>query len=141
MNPAPSHRAGGTFRSPQTPPPRWCGSALAIALIAAAACGSRREARRDVETFARSVSAQSDKASVRSLAKTLRHAWIVEDSAEEWRLLTPPEFGARHWVALISFRPDRRLRGVRCNTLDALGTKYRSEDVPPDQCFDPNGCP
>ena len=112
-----------------------------VALIAvAAACGTGREARHEVEIFARSVSAQSDKESVRGIARGFHHARIVEDTAETWRLLTPDEFGARQWVAAITFGRDGRVRSVQYNTMDSLGTKYRAKGVPADQCFDPNGC-
>lgn len=109
-------------------------------VVVAAACGAEGEARREVETLARSVSAQSDKKSVRGIARTFHHAWIVEDTADTWRLLTPNEFGARQWVAAITFGRDGRIRSVQYNTMDALGTKYRAKGVPSDQCFDPAGC-
>lgn len=109
-------------------------------LVVWSGCARGREARRDVETFARTVSPRSDKDSVRASVKNLQHAWLIEDTPEHWRLLTPDEFGASNWVAAIVFGPDGRLRSIRYGTVDSLGTKYRVEGVPQDQCFDSNGC-
>jgi hypothetical protein len=113
---------------------------LAGQLCVTSGCGGNPAARTDVVAFSRAITAEATQDSVRQLARTLKQAWIVEDTPVKWRLLTPSEFGAKNWVAEITFRTDGHIRAVRYSDVNSLGTQYRPDGVPDDQCLDPAGC-